>query len=76
MLTVRLSTLLTLAACIMSLLPDATAIADGHNEQSPGVVLITGSFVKAARESNSWMSSMQKALPHSSRRWRASLLIF
>ena len=26
----------------MSLLPDAAAIADGHNEQSAGVVLITG----------------------------------
>ena len=42
MFTIRLSTLLTLAACIMTLLPDAAATADGHNEQSAGVVLITG----------------------------------
>ena len=26
----------------MSLIPDSAAIADGHSEQSPGVVLITG----------------------------------
>ena len=42
MFTIRLSTLLTLAACIMTLLPDAAATADGHNEKSAGVVLITG----------------------------------